>query len=251
MEERTINGKSISQVMTELTAPFPELKYNNYGYPYLEYETYKERMDTVVGVLNYDFIQHEKSFTKVGEKYHISVIGTLTIRDDAGNTVVTKGAIGGTDIILFSGTKEAVKISLDEKTAYDDAFKSCCRMLGVADKQIREARRKIESNATELQQGGPVEVYRVQVTGAFKSVRGGYKAPAVIVETGESIMLVFWKNAVEDVEKLIPFARFIEAYGSESQNSFRVYATRNIFTYKNNRKEEQLVVSKMYTGGEE
>ena len=251
MVERTINGKSINQVMTELAAPFPELKYNNYGYPYVEYEAYKERMDMVVGALRYDFNLREKSFTKVGEKYHISVTGTLTVHDDAGNAVVAKSAIGGADIILSSGTKEAVKIANDEKTASHDVFKSCCRMLGVADKQIREARKTRKPGDSVPQHEGPVEVCRVQVTGAFKTVKNGYKAPAVIVETGENIMLVFWKNAVEEVEKLIPFAKFIEAYAAEKQNSFRVYASRNIFQMKNNRTEEQLVVSKMYTGGEE
>lgn len=251
MAERTINKKSIDQVMTELAAPFPKLMYNKYGYPYLEYETYKERMDLVVGAVNYDYDLREKSFTKVGEKYHISVIGVLTIRDDNGNEVVTKSAIGGADVILSSGTKEAVKISIDEKTAYDDAFKSCCRMLGVADKQIREARKGIKPSDSAPQNEGPVEVCRVQVIGAFKTVKGGYKAPAVIVETGENIMLVFWQNAVEEVEKLVPFAKFIEMYNAEKQNSFRVYAARNVFKMKNNKTEEQLIVSKMYTGGEE
>ena len=251
MEERTINGKPVSQIVEELATPFPEVKYNTYGFPYVEYETYKERMDMVVGVFNYDYVLSEKSFTKVGEKSHISVIGTLTIHDDVGNVIVTKSAVGGADIILSSGTKEAVKIGNDEKTASHDAFKSCCRMLGVADKQIREERKTRKSNVSAPQQEGPVEVYRVQVTSAFKTVKGGFKAPAVIVETGENIMLVFWKSAVDEVEKLIPFSKFIEAYRAEAQKSFRVYATRNIFKMKNNRTEEQLVVSKMYTGGEE
>lgn len=52
----TVNGKSLDQVLSELKAPFPEeeLKKNEKNETYIPVESLESRLNSVIGVLNYD-----------------------------------------------------------------------------------------------------------------------------------------------------------------------------------------------------
>lgn len=249
MSERTINGKPIQKVVEELKAPFAdaEIKENPAGYAYLAYELFRQRLDTVVG-MNYDYVISQVAWVTIGEKTHISCVGTLSIRDDNGNIVTVKSATGGADVITRSSDGVAVKPGNDAKTADHDAFKSCCRMLGIADEQLRARRKGKKSNggttgqtSNSTQSGVQEEKIRVVVMGAFSSLAGGkgYKAPAVIKETGEKVSLVLWKEGMEAVKKYMTLGEFFDKYKSKE---FSIVATRNTFTPRNGTKEEQLIM---------
>lgn len=240
---RTINGKAVSQVITELIAPFPkeEIKDNPAGFPYLPYEAYRKRLDTVVGVFNYDYVVTQTDWITIGEKTHISCIGTLSIRDDNGNVVTIKSATGDADVITRNIDGAAVKSGNDAKTADHDAFKSCCRMLGIGDAQLRAMRNGKKSNGSGGS-GSSVkeEEIRVLVCGEFKPLGGkGYKAPAVIKETGEQVALILWKEGVEAVQKYMKLADFFKAYKNKE---FTVVGTRNRFNGNNGKTEEQVIM---------
>ncbi len=250
---RTINGKPFGVVVEELRAPFPEsaVKDNQSGYPYIPIEEYRKRLDEVVGVLNYDYRLSKAEWVTIGDKEHMSCLGTLVIRDDEGKVVTVKMATGDADVITKNSTGAAVKTGNDAKTADKDAFKSCCRMLGIGDAQLREHRKGKNGSGSRGGASGKgpqntssdakEEEIRVVVRGAFSSLGGGkgYKAPAVLKETGEQVALILWKEGIDAVKEYMPLADFLEKYKSKE---FSVVATRNTFTMKNGRKEEQIIM---------
>lgn len=226
---RTINGKPIKQVMAELSEDFPseEISSNRYDYSYIDIEKMRNRIDEVVGVENYDFVINESHFVPVGDKIESCCVATITIRDDNGCVVCVKSGTGGTNVKESSESGEVIKASLDSKSAASDAFKSCCRMLGIGDRQLRSERRekdktkskktsnKTTYNKKQSQQNGTVsdgageEKMIVIPRGGFRSFNGGYKSQAVVKGTGEKVVLVLWKNAVPELEKHVPLAEFL------------------------------------------
>lgn len=232
---RTINEKELSVVLKELAEPFDvsELKETDAGFPYLPVEAYRKRMDTVVGVFNYDFVLSEPVWIQVGDKMHISCVGTLTVRDDDGVSVVVKSGTGDADVITRNADGKVVKSGNDAKTASSDAFKSCCRRLGIADDQIRGERKKknVKEGATTKTEYSNVSLYHVAVTGVFQSLGNkGYKAPAVIGDTGEVVELVLWRDGIAELEKVMELALFMEAAVNKK---ITFYGSRSIFTAKN------------------
>ncbi len=239
--------------MKELQAPLPAsaVKDNQSGYPYIPIEEYRKRLDEVVGVLNYDYRLTKAEWVTIGDKEHMSCLGTLVIRDDEGKVVTVKMATGDADVITRNSDGAAIKTGNDAKTADKDAFKSCCRMLGIGDAQLREQRKgkngKGSKNGTtgngseNVSSNTKEEEIRVVVRGAFSSLGGGkgYKAPAVVKETGEQVSLILWKEGIEAVQKYMTLSDFLEKYKSKE---FSVVATRNTFTMKNGAKEEQIIM---------
>lgn len=256
--ERTINGKTIRQVLQELAEPLPKeaVKKNEQGFPYVSVDTYRERMDKVVGVLNYDFVISHLETTEYNGKGLITCVGTLTIRDDNGNSVASKSSSGGTSIIVRNSDGQVVKASNDAKTATQDAFKSCCRMFGIADGQIREERGKQKKNEGKDSKAasGPAseslnaEKFGIKIVGRFRSIGKGFKADVVIKETGEKAVLVCWQDAVAEISKFMDFNRFIEVYVGKE---LHIYAVRSQFSMKNGTVEEQLIMVKPYIEKEE
>ena len=246
---RTVNGKPLNQVMKELQEPLPEsaVRDNQSGYPYIPIEEYRKRLDEVVGVLNYDYRLSKADWVTVGDKEHMSCLGTLIIRDDAGKIVTVKMATGDADVITRNSDGAAVKTGNDAKTADKDAFKSCCRLLGIGDAQLREQRKGKNGKggasgkySTNTQQNASEENIRIVVRGAFSSLGGkGYKAPAVIKETGEQVSLILWKEGIEAVQKHMSISDFLDKYKNKE---FSVVATRNTFITKNGKKEEQVIM---------
>lgn len=250
---RTINGKTFDVVVDELQAPFPAsvVKENQSGFPYIPIEEYRKRLDEVLTVLRYDYRISKAEWVTIGDREHMSCIGTLIVRDDEGAIVTVKMATGDADVITRNSDGAAVKSGNDAKTAANDAFKSCCRMLGVGDAQLRECRKGGNSKGRASSQSSKTsgttqssvneEEVRIVVKGAFKSLGGGkgYKAPAVVKETGEQVALILWQEGIDAVKKHMSLGDFLEKYKSKE---FSIVATRNTFTMNNGTKEEQLIM---------
>ena len=254
VKERTVNGHTLAELKELLEAPFDEelFELNPANYDYLPYEQYLFRMDSVVGCLNYDFKIIQMTMSVIKDRHHFCCTGEITVRDDNGEVVTVKSGVGGADVILKKEDGIPVKPANDSKTAQKDAFKSCCRMLGVGDSQIREKRKEKkqqqrQKNSSSSGSAESVQLYELTITGTFKSIKNGFKAPAVIRETGESVQLVLWQNAIEEIEKYLPIAKFIDAY---KNRDLAVYGMRSTFQLKNGGKEEQLVMVRPRCGKE-
>lgn len=256
MAVRTINGKSFKDIEVNLSAAFSpnDFKVNRYGYHYLPVEAYQQRMDEVVGILNYDFITSEPRTCLVGTKPHISLSGTITIRDDSGNSVTSKSACGGGPVIMVNATEEAASYKNDLESASADVFKRCCKKIGIAEAQLKQLRRDSKGNGNDI--GGnarneTVSLYRVKLRESFSTLgknNSGYSAMVDIEGENESRKLVIWKSAIEEIEKYIPIAKFVSNYKANME--FSVYGSLSVWPRNNGQKELQLVMEKPYVNVE-
>lgn len=254
MATRTINGKSFKDIIVALSAVFSpnDFKTNRYGFHYLPVETYQQRMDEVVGILNYDFTTSEPHTCIVGTRPHISLSGTITIRDDSGNTVTSKSACGGCPVIMLSKEAEAASYKNDLESASADVFKRCCKKLGIAEAQLKQLRTSKDTNR-DISGGnsGEVALYRVKLKESFSTLgknNGGYSAMVDVEGEQEPRKLVIWKSAIEEIEKFIPIAKFVNGYTANKE--FSVYGTLSVWERNNGQKELQLIMEKPYVNEE-
>jgi hypothetical protein len=254
MADRTINGKSLGNIIKELSNPFKpdDFKANLYGYNYLPVEKFRQRMDEVVGILNYDFITSEPQVSIIGSRPHISLSGSITIRDDNGNIVTTKAACGGTQVIMSNKENEAVLFKNDLESAAADVFKRCCKSLGMAEAQLKQLRGSKGSNEhnTEADPTEPIAYYRVKLRETFASVgKTGYGAMVEIEGEDEPRKLMIWKSGQQEIEKHMPMANFIQMF--TAGKVFCLYGTKTVFRKKNQSVELQLNFERPYTGNDE
>lgn len=260
--ERTINGKTLDKVMEEFLKYFPDEAVETlYGYPYISIEWFRGRMDEVVGPFNYDFEVTQTCYSRVDERNRVvSCIGTLSIKDDAGAVVARKSAQGGATITLSSDEGKAIKPKNDITNATHEAFKSCCRMYGIAEKQIREKREALEMEQKNKKTQGAKSAepkttkkddasYRVEIRGKYQDIRKksgqhiGYKVPVVDLSTGSAFMLVLYDDgAVKAIEEHgVPIKEFKRLYTEGKRISVVGYESRR------NDGEEQLIMKKPVT----
>ena len=91
----TVNGKSLDQVLSELKAPFPEeeLKKNEKNETYIPVESLEERLNSVVGVLNYDNLVTYEGIQEVLGRFVAVAKTVLIIYDDERNALIRKSAL--------------------------------------------------------------------------------------------------------------------------------------------------------------
>lgn len=254
MAERTINGKSPEDIIKELTIPFKpdDFKVNRYGFHYLPVDKYRERLNEVVGVLNYDFVTSEPKVTTVGTRPHIPLSGSITIRDDAGNIVSVKAACGGTQVIMTNIDNEAVLFKNDCDSAAEDVFKRCCKSIGMAEAQIKQLRGTKGSDGNNNSYSEPTEpitLYRVKLREAFSSIgKFGYGAMVDIDGETEPRKMMIWKSGQQEIEKYMPIAKFIQNY--KAGMTFSTYGYKTVFIKKDNTEQLQLVLEKPYRNDE-
>ena len=240
---RTINGKSAGQIIEELSAPFKKEQFreNYFGYFYLPVEAFRERMDEVVGIMNYDVITTAPEVVTVGTRPQVLLRVSVTIRDDSGNVFVTKESPGGAAVIISNTTNEADSVKNDAESAAQDGFKRCCKLLGMAGKQLKEMRGSgsgtIPGSASSET---PTELFKVTLLEEFQSLgKDGYAAQ-VVLEGGEEIKLVIWKDAQDKIEETLPMDDFLRL--SKRGKQFCLYGKRNTFTPKKGRPQNQLIM---------
>jgi len=246
MMARTINGKSFDEIIKELSAPFDvsDFQKNIFDFFYLPVEKYQQRLDEVVGILNYDFVTTKPQTCIIGTVPHISLCGTITLRDDDGNPVCSKSACGGAPVILKSKDNEAAAYKNDLETATQDVFKRCCKKLGIAEAQLKSLRQKND----EIDPEQPVSLYLVRLREAFSSLKNrnnyGYSAIVDIKGEKEPRRLVLFKSAIEQIERFVPIGDFIKNYGPNSE--LYLYGRLITFNKKNGDKELQLIMERPY-----
>lgn len=250
---RTINGKSVAKVMEELAAPFDDqrFKVNYFGHAYLPVEVFRDRLDVVVGNINYDVTTSEPQVVVVGTRPQVLLKVSITIRDDDGNVVVTKESPGGTAVIVSNTTGEPDSVKNDAESAASDGFKRCCKLLGMAGKQLKQKRGSSGENSgmTAEVTTEPTALYRITLQEKFTKLgKDGYSA-MVKVEGGGDTKLIIWKDAQDKISEKIPFDKFLQCY--VPGKSFSLYGQKGTFTGKNNVTTEQIVMVAPYCNGGE
>lgn len=154
---RTINGKTMAQVLEELSADYPieELKTRDYdNVKYISAETLRQRLDSVIGVDHYNEHYPCTEIVECGKTIGIKCNGILEILDDDYEIVFVKEAVGGSTITfpkmqdengkpLKDGNNEIVYSAYTTSFANDceqaaiDAFKRICKKLHMT-KQLVE-----------------------------------------------------------------------------------------------------------------
>lgn len=251
----TINGLSRADVIKQIEADFPAnlIKYDNDNHPYFPATAYQTRLNEIISIFNYDFTVSPHKIISFKDKHYVTVVGTLTLKYDDGTPALVREAEGGSEIIIIKATGMPKELTNDIKMAATDAFKACCRKLGMAEKQLQKLKNSRQSsggNSNNQQNSRPAqnnnqqntkqsrnnnqapeEAYRVVITGQFEQLNnGGFKAPAKDVQSNEVVSLVFWSDAVQKVEEKMSMNDFCKAYVNKALS---VMAQKSTYNSKN------------------
>ena len=128
----TVNGKSLDQVLSELKAPFPEeeLKKNEKNETYIPVESLESRLNSVIGVLNYDTLVTYEGIQEVLGRFVVVAKTILIIYDDERNALIRKSALGGSNIIVVKDTGKPSSLKTDIAAAQSESlYVSCFRLV--------------------------------------------------------------------------------------------------------------------------
>ena len=125
----TVNGKSLDQVLSELKAPFPEeeLKKNEKNETYIPVESLESRLNSVIGVLNYDTLVTYEGIQEVLGRFVVVAKTILIIYDDERNALIRKSALGGSNIIVVKDTGKPISQLHNRKVS--KMYVSCFRLV--------------------------------------------------------------------------------------------------------------------------
>lgn len=166
----TVNGKSLDQVLSELKAPFPEeeLKKNEKNETYIPVESLESRLNSVIGVLNYDTLVTYEGIQEVLGRFVVVAKTILIIYDDERNALIRKSALGGSNIIVVKDTGKPSSLKTDIAAAQSESFKNVCKLLQIGISQIRSGKQRRGQNGTK-QRREEKNLYKIRFTSsAFK-----------------------------------------------------------------------------------
>lgn len=231
----TINGKSYAEIGKLLKAPFDEAtakRRDDNNSVYFPVEVFKDRLDDVVGVMNYDY--EVKSITRIesvgsGKKNIIEAQVALTIKNDDGIPVKRCEGVGATPMIIVSATGNEKNPNSDVIRAEQNAFKHLCQnVFGMGAAQLSEmndfgkgkrnngnGNRPVESsnaNAATLQ-GLPqgVVAEHLKITGNFVR-RGEHIYGKAETKHCKSCDVVIFKKQQDAISKRMSLDTFIATY---------------------------------------
>lgn len=201
---RTINGKKLEDVFKELQAEFPARdirRHNATQKLYITASKMKERLDTVLGDWNWDFIPtSEPQLWKLGPDAYESCVlsGKLIIYDDD-RVPIVRGAVGGADLIYPKGERRPTSVANAVDSAHQDVFKRCCRRFGIG--KVNQNSNTGSDNEGRFQ---PETVCMdVTVLGVFQALsRGGARVKVLYRE--EPLDLLIWAQQWEELSRMYP-----------------------------------------------
>ena len=199
----TVNGKTLSEIAFGLEAALPEDAFKSLSYrddQYLKVETVEDRLNEVVGRMNYDLEYSEPQVVEpVREKMSIIMGCTFTLYSDERERILKRSAYSAADVIFTSdgsisdgGLKQCIG------TAQSNAFKRMAASLGVGIEQLRER----NENASHKSRGSGRTSTQIRVS--FDSMAKRYgsvlKADCVNVDTGERTFFTMFKKSFPAIE---------------------------------------------------
>ena len=202
----TVNGKSLDQVLSELKAPFPEeeLKKNEKNETYIPVESLESRLNSVIGVLNYDTLVTYEGIQEVLGRFVVVAKTILIIYDDERNALIRKSALGGSNIIVVKDTGKPSSLKTDIAAAQSESFKNVCKLLQNGTKQRRE-----EKN-----------LYKIRFTSSLSAGNKCYKADCVDIATEEKFLFVIFSGQYSKIEKYVEFSKFVRTYREGKELAF-------------------------------
>ncbi len=216
-ELKTINGLTREEMLARLCENIPEerLGHNYAGYAYFGIQVYQDRLNSVVGGGNFDYVEDALCTTVVGGVTAVNIRGTITIRYDDGSVCLQRSAYGSENVGVKSDKDGAGRagepndLSNSIKAAATDAFVQCCRKLGIAEQQLRAIRasdkKQNKSGNGDRQRRIADQSYRVKISGPCTKIGDkGFKVPALI-DNGEKVNLKIWvrSDAYEQISKMV------------------------------------------------
>lgn len=203
---RTINGKNLDVVFKELQADFPSKDIRRHISTkklYIPVEKMKERLDTVLGAENWEFVPLSKpELWKLGPDMYESCVlsGKLVFYDD-NRVPIVRSAAGGADIIYPKGESRPTSVANAVDSAHQDVFKRCCKRFEIG-KVNQNSNRTSGSEDKKRQETVPESEYmEVTVLGVFQALsRGGAKVKVRYKE--ESLDLLIWADRWEELKHL-------------------------------------------------
>lgn len=235
---RTINGKNLDDILKELQADFPRKDIRTHGATqklYIPVEKIKERLDTVLGIGNWDFVPISKpELWKLGpDSYESCVLtGKLVLYDD-NRVPIERSAGGGADIIYPKGDTRPTSVANAVDSAVQDVFKRCARRFGIA-KPDQGLGTGTEGAGKKHDKPEPV-LMEVTVLGTFQALtRGGARLSVRYQE--ESLTLMIWANQWKELQ---------QSYGSIFQIGKKLNAIKFYGTIGSYQGRKQLEFSKL------
>lgn len=217
----TVNGKPLDQVLSELKAPFPEeeIKKNEKNETYIPVEGLEERLNSVVGVLNYDILVTYEGIQEVLGRFVAVAKTILIIYDDERNVLIRKSALGGSNIIVLKDSGKPAGLKTDIAAAQSESFKNVCKLLQIGISQIRSGKQRRGQNGNK-QHREEKKLYKIRFTSSLSAGSKCYKADCVEIETGEKIQFVIFSGQYSKIEKYIEFSKFVRTYREGKELAF-------------------------------
>lgn len=208
----TVNGKSLDQVLSELKAPFPEeeLKKNEKNETYIPVESLESRLNSVIGVLNYDTLVTYEGIQEVLGRFVVVAKTILIIYDDERNALIRKSALGGSNIIVVKDTGKPSSLKTDIAAAQSESFKNVCKLLQIGISQIRSGKQRREEK----------NLYKIRFTSSLSAGNKCYKADCVDIATEEKFLFVIFNGQYSKIEKYVEFSKFVRTYREGKELAF-------------------------------
>lgn len=218
---KTINGKSLSQIMAELAADFPPeaIQTRDYdGVHYINVDDFRSRLNSVVGIDHYNERYTPVEIIQAKDTLAVKTLGTIELLDDDYNVIIVKQSPGGSNIAFpkmekvdASGKKVTGSdgkpvmipgnmtnsIPNDLDSACQDAFKRICR-------------NKFDMGKRQLKDAGKGTLYEITLTQNMNSYNGHLFGEGVCKNDGSKYKIAVFKNTVE---------AFQTVYGTPKNNS--------------------------------
>lgn len=243
----TVNGKSLQQIEKELRAPFDEgeMKKSRDGYVDIPIEAMEARMDSVIGVLNYNRLSSAPFLFDVNGAPNMAVLVTVEVYSDQGEIVTRKSACGSAPVIIINQTQNPKEVKSDLDSASSAAFKNVCKRFGVGIEQLRGLNKEKRENAKKAQsntQDGMSDEknltkFRVKFLSRLSSGNKFYSADVIDLETGQKLKFMLFEKEWPLIEAYISIADFVKKYGPDQELEFFGY----IKTFK---ETEQMIFQK-------
>lgn len=200
---RTINGESLADIFMKLQADFPKKDIRRHKYTrklYIPVDTIKNRLDTVLGIENWEFVPTSKpELWKLGlDSYEACVLSGKLIFYDDDRLPIERCAGGGADIIYPKGDNRPTSVANAVDSAYQDVFKRCAKRFGIAKLYQGDDQNSETSGERQTQTAILMEVTVLDVFRALS--RGGAQVQVRYQE--ESLRLVIWDRQWKELQNL-------------------------------------------------
>lgn len=203
-----INGKSKEEVMRELRADFKETEFKDRdGYPFLPYEVFVNRVETVLGYNAQCDVINTK-YEKVENSPVLLADARFVIFDDEGRILLSKSYPCGVNVIVSNESGACSNFSNATETLYQKAFSKGCKLYGVGVKQLKDKREALKDQKKTSSYSTEQERYTLKITQEFSANGKGYKGVAEVEELGESREICIWSQGITSIKEMMDMETF-------------------------------------------